>query len=439
MNKQSFLLWGLIGAFLASCEGFLEEKPNKSILVPSTVEDVRAILDNYTTLNSNSLSSFILSDDWVTSTANWEALGPWEQNAYLWQNEIFQPQERSVDYNGLHRKIFFANNCLEVLEGLEIQSAEANQLKGEALFVRSLAMIQLGQIFLPYFETSDADQIKIPFRFAAEVTGPSQLLGINELFERVEQDLLEARELLPLSAAFPNRPDRLSASALLSNVYLYWGKYELALNAANQVLDTGISLMDYREINPDSPYPFTLFNEETIYYGVTSSFSVTASAATWINPELIESYSENDLRKPRYFIEDSEGNFGYKGSYLGDFNLFSGISTSEVLLNAAESAFRVGKVEEGKSLLIQLIENRYEDVSIWMDENESPDLKTVLEERRKELVFRGSRWTDMKRLAAIGELELPLIRNIRESDFLLERMDQFYLELPEIELTLNNQ
>ncbi|MDP3198930.1 MAG: RagB/SusD family nutrient uptake outer membrane protein [Algoriphagus sp.] len=438
MNKRASIFLIIIGFFSVSCEGFLEEKPVKSILVPSTVEDIRAILDNYTTLNSNSLASFILSDDWVTSSANWEALNPWEQNAYLWHKEIFQPQERSVDYNRLHRKIFFANNCLDILEGLENQSTHVAQLKGEALFVRSLAMIQLGQLFLPHFESSEAEIIKIPIRFSAVVTGPSQLMGINGLFQRAEQDLLEARNLLPEKAAFPNRPDKRSAAALLSNVYLYWGKYDLALTMSLEVLDAGIGLMDYKKLNPLSPYPFKLFNEETLYYGVTSSFSVTASSATWINPDLIKRYSTNDLRRSLYFNKDAAGNFLYKGSYLGDFNLFSGIGISEVLLNGAESAFRLGRATEGQSILIKLIKNRYGDVNQWIEENKSPDLNTVLEERRKELVFRGSRWSDMKRLAAIGELKLPLIRKIRGSDFFLERMDQFSLKLPEIELALNN-
>lgn len=439
MQKHTLLIGAFILSIAVSCQGFLDEKPVKSILVPSTVEDVRAILDNYTTLNANSLSLFILSDDWVTSTANWEALNPWEQNAYLWEKEIFQPQERSVDYSRLHRKIFFANNCLDILEELGDTSSPAAQLKGEALFVRSLAMLHLAQLFLPHPEGSDAESVKIPFRFAAAVTGPSQLLGIDAVLNRVEQDLLEARNLLSDKAAFPNRPDRRVASALLSNVYLYWGKYDQAFNNAMEVFANDATLMDYGKLNPGLAYPFMLFNEETLYYGVTSSFSVTASAATWINPELIESYSDNDLRKPLYFIKDSNGSFRYKGSYLGSFNLFSGISTSEVLLNAAEAAYRLGRVNEGKEILLKLIENRYDEVALWTEENESPDLNTVLEERRKEMVFRGSRWADMKRLAAMGELELPLTRKIRETDFLLERMDQFYLELPEIELTLGNQ
>lgn len=439
MQKHTLLIGAFILSIAVSCHGFLDEKPVKSILVPSTVEDVRAILDNYTTLNANSLSLFILADDWVTSTANWEALNPWEQNAYLWEKEIFQPQERSVDYGRLHRKIFFANNCLDILEKLKDPSSSAAQLKGEALFIRSLAMMHLAHLFLPHPAGSDAESVKIPLRFAAEVTGPSQLLGIEAVLNRIEQDLLEAKDLLPVRAAFPNRPDRRTALALLSNLYLYWGKYDQAYNSAMEVLVDDSSLIDYRKLNPDLAYPFSLFNEETLYYGVTSSFSVTASAATWINPDLIECYSENDLRKPLFFIKDNDGRFRYKGSYLGSFNLFSGISLSEVILNAAEAAFRTGRDNEGQSILMQLIENRYEDVQAWTEENESPDLNTVLKERRKELVFRGTRWADMKRLAAIGELELPLIRKIKDTDYSLERMDQFYLRLPAIELTLNEQ
>ncbi len=434
-----YTLLTLIWVLAISCEGFLDEKPVKSILVPSTLEDVRALLDNYTTLNENTLISFILSDDWMTPTSNWESLQPWEQNSYLWKTEIFGPLERSTDYSRLHRKIFFANNCLEILDKIESNSIQEENLRGEALFVRSLAFYQLAQLFLPHPQSSQATTFTIPVRFTANVSEKSELLNIVQVLTRVEQDLTLALELLPEKAGHPNRPDQRTANGLLSGLYLYMGNYEKALEAAQQVLEPNEGLMNYNELNSDSPYPFKLFNEETLYHGVTSSFSVTASSATYINEDLYGLYSDNDLRKELFFTLDGQGNALFKGSYLGDFNLFTGLSVSEILLNGAEAAFRTGKLEVGKALLTELATKRYLDLDLWKQETGNPDLLAVLEERRKELVFRGSRWADMKRLAAFGELKLPITREIGADSFMLMNETQFVLELPTLELELEGE
>lgn len=431
-----YLCLTLVGFATLSCEGFLEEKPVKSILVPSTLEDVRALLDNYTTLNENTLIGFILSDDWMTTTGNWQTLQPWEQNSYLWKAEVFDPLERSTDYSKLHRKIFFANNCLEILDGISDNSVQAENLRGEALFVRSLALYQLAQLFLPHPASSEAELLRIPVRFTGNVSDESELLNIGEILIRVEQDLRQSLNLLPAKAGFPNRPDQRTAHALLSGLYLYKGEYDKAFESAQVVLGSNPDLLNYTEINPDSPYPFPLFNKETLYYGVTSSFSVTASSATFVNGELYRRYSENDFRKKLFFSLDAQGNALFRGSYLGDFNLFTGQSLPEVLLNGAEAAFRSGKTEQGRALLTQLAANRYQDLELWKKEVGNPDLATVLEERRKELVFRGNRWVDMKRLAALGELDLPIEREIGGQAYLLNSESQFVLSLPRIELEL---
>lgn len=418
-----------------ACDGFLEEKPEKSILVPTTSEDIRALMDYYTTLNQGPLISFILSDDWETTTANWESLNSWEQNAYLWQEEVFNPDERSIDYILLHKKVFYANVSWEVLEGMSRES-DVDELKGETLFVRAMAMYQLGQLFLPHPATSQSSDYKIPVKFSGDMDDPGKWVTISELLDYAVKDLEDAYDLLPENAAYPNRPEKTTAKALLSNLYLYQGNYEKALDAAREVLESDRTLMDYSTLDADAAYPFKLFNEETLYYGVCSSFSVTASSATYINPELYSLYGENDLRKNLFFTLDADGLPLFKGSYLGDYNLFSGLSLPEILLNGAESAFRLGMGEEGTELLTALASNRYSDLEIWLEDKGELDLSAVMEERRKELVFRGTRWTDMKRLAATGELALPLEREIGETAYLLNDPSQFTLVLPDLELDL---
>ena len=68
--KTPLLLFVII--FLTACDGFLDEKPNKSILVPETVADFEAIIDNYDNINITPILPFMLSDDYWTTGSNWQ-------------------------------------------------------------------------------------------------------------------------------------------------------------------------------------------------------------------------------------------------------------------------------------------------------------------------------------------------------------------------------
>lgn len=424
-------------AGLFSCQGYLEEKPEKSILVPTTVGDVRALLDYYTTLNENALVDFIQADDWVTVDANWLGLAPWEQNAYLWEETVFEPVERSTDYSRLYRKVFTANVALDVLDGLE-KSDETLNLKGEALFIRALAYFHLAQLFLPP-PMPGGDQIKIPVKLTPDVNLRAQWWNVSQVLIQVERDLLESFEFLSPVSQSKNRPNKKVAKAALARLFLYTERWEEALAAAEYVLaqESG-RLMDYHDIDNTAPYPFKLFNSEVLYYGITSSFSVTASAATFVNPDLIAKYGEGDLRPGLFFSKGSTGSL-FKGSYNGDYNLFTGIALPEMYLTAAETLVRMGKTQEGMHWLGLLAQRRYQAPEDWGVISSKSPLELVLEERQKEQVFRGTRWMDMKRLSAKGELPSVAPREIQGVNHPLPNPGRLYLELPALELDLENR
>lgn len=438
-NTKHLCLFFMVLMGLSSCEGFLEEKPVKSILVPQTVEDVRALLDNYTTLNDNTLIDFIMADDWITENANWDRLNPWEQNAYLWNEQIFEPAERSTDYSKLHKKIFVANVSLDVLEEMDSTDREVQNLKGEALFVRALALFQLSQLFLPSPKTN-GELIKMPLKLTPNIDQASEWWSVSEVLAQAEQDLFESFDLLDKSSQFKSRPNKKVAKAVLSRLYLYVENWEGALEAASYVLNLeGNNLMDYRKMDTTLAYPFQLFNSEVLYYGITSSFSVTASAATLINPVLIQGYGKGDLRKALFFTRAAQNGYLFKGSYNGDYNLFTGITLPEMYLTGAEALVRIGKEKEGIDMLSSLGVKRYLTIADWEANLSKNPLKLVQEERQKELVFRGTRWMDIKRLLALGELDQVPTREIGGKRYELKNPGQLYLAIPANELDLDNK
>src|SRR5690606_35208729 len=109
-----------------------------------------------------------------------------------------------------------------------------------------------------------------------------------------------------------------------------------------------------------------------------------------IQPELVNSFHAGDLRKNLFLTENSDGSFGFRGSYEGAIHLFSGLSLSEIYLTKAEAAVRNGRVAEGIAVLNELLETRWEEGSFvpYQAKGVEEALEIVLLERRKELVHR---------------------------------------------------
>ena len=432
-------LYGVLLLSMASCQDYLEVKPVKDILVPSTLEDVRTLLDYYPGLNTNSLATFLISDDWEITSQKWNALNPWEQNAYLWQKDIYEPTQRSGDYNRVHLKIFYSNISLNILDKQEDHSSqEFSYLKGEALALRGRALFELAELFLPGPKSGLKDLIKVPVNLESDINATLVRLGVSDVLGMVKQDLEMAFTLLPEKQLYKIRPDKAAVKAYLARIYLYEENWEEAYSAAAYVIGHSEELLDYSELDASLAYPFTLFNKETVFYSVTSSYSVTASPETFINPELYKLYGENDRRKDLFFRLDNGGNPLYKGSLTGNLELFTGISLPEMYLTAAEGAIRAGNVEEGVAYLNQLGSNRYVDFVEWESLSAEEALEVVLLERRKEQIFRGTRWMDMKRLWYLRpgpEVE----REINGEVYTLASEEQYIWEVPPYEIELEGR
>jgi hypothetical protein len=119
---------------------------------------------------------------------------------------------------------------------------------------------------------------------------------------------------------------------------------------------------------------------------------------------LFSSYDSNDLRKQLFFKKNVDNTYGFKGSYngtgaRGEARNFSGITTDEMYLIRAECFARAQNKDSAMSYLNTLMQNRWRNTS-WspITASDSQDaLNKVLNERRRELVWRCIRWSDLRR------------------------------------------
>lgn len=405
-TKYTFMILAFYAAYLCtSCGDFLEIKPDKSIVVPSRLVDYQALLDNNTIMNAGTGHQLgeISGDNYHISKAAWENLTrAFQRNAYLWEKDIFEG-ELSTDWNDPSLVILYSNLALQGVEKTmkdDRNLSDWNNLKGGALFFRAHAFYQLAQLFCDTYKPTSASQdLGIPLRLESDITLPTVRSTVEQTYRQILTDLTEASELLPLVPVFKTRPSKPAAHALLSRVYLQMGSYENALHHASLALDDFNSLMDYNIVDTTINFPFARYNDEVIFHSHMSSPTILNQNRLQVAEELLEGYDGDDLRKPCFFRE-SNGTTVYRGSYYGSNAFFTGLSSNEVYMIAAECHARLGNTSQALEQLNTLLASRYRRGKFVAIEETNPQilLDVILEERRKELPFRGLRWSDLKRL-----------------------------------------
>ncbi|WPR76032.1 RagB/SusD family nutrient uptake outer membrane protein [Algoriphagus sp. NG3] len=196
-------------------------------------------------------------------------------------------------------------------------------------------------------------------------------------------------------------------------------------------------MIDYSELNMDAPFPVSIFNSETILFtNMVAQSTVSGNNVAFVNPELVNSYLEEDLRAG-FLVNNAANNSYFKGSYTSRQDVFTGVALDEILLILAESMVRQDRIDEGVNYLNQLLMQRFRDFIPYTANSKTDALGLILDARRKSLVFRGQRWADLKRLSVLGSEPETLTRQI-ENDVVnfTVSMENMILKIPQREIDL---
>jgi starch-binding outer membrane protein, SusD/RagB family len=437
--------------FFSSCKKeWFDAKPNKSIVVPKTVEDYQAILDNNTTTslfnyNQPSLCE-VSSGDYYLSFANWQGLNlAQDRNAYIWASDIYQGETNGYDWNSAYNVILNTNVVLEGIEKVSktLSNEQAwNNVKGSALFYRSYMFYSLAQEFCkPFIQTTAMTDLGILLRTTSDINVKVGRSNVQQTYDQIINDLMSAKNFLPQTPTFPSRPSKNGVWALLARVYLSMENYDKAFMYADSCLQSSNTLLDFNTLSITATPALSRFNTGVIFYQLLQNFaSFNCSAPKLIvDSTLYQSYNFNDLRKNIYFTNIS-GLTSYKGYYHNDFALFSGLATDEIYLIRAECYARKGNTAAALNDLNNLLQTRFKTgtfvplTAVGSDEA----LTKILIERRKELVYRGLRWSDLRRLNRDPRFAITLTRVLNGQAYTLMPNDPKYIfPIPNIEITLN--
>lgn len=435
---------------------FLAAKPGSKLVAPNTLADYQALLENVDVLNraTPALLQMACDDYLFAGDPAWEGtFYPAERNSYTWARDLYEGQKQVRDWNAGYAGIFVCNNVLEGLRQITLTPANQqdwNRLRGWALFMRAYLLYDLVRSFSPAYDSGTAAaELGVPVRLKAGIDETEPRSTLEQTYNCILADLSGASGLLLPAIAVNNRerPSRVAAMALFARIYLSMRRYDKAEQYANSTLALYSTLIDYNTVSPLERIPFPINGAETIlnttvinnYYDIVSTGGFVDLVV--VNPALYELYEENDLRKSVYFASSPQTGhlyvkFGYAGPYVSPF---TGLATDEVYLIRAECLARRNEVEQALSVLNTLLKNRYKTGTFipLTAASGQQALDRILLERRKELVWRSLRWTDLKRLNKEGA-GITLQRDIKGKTYTLPPNDPRYVfPIPDDEIALS--
>ncbi|WP_285058435.1 RagB/SusD family nutrient uptake outer membrane protein [Pedobacter ginsengisoli] len=432
--KRTYLLFPIAFIFFCSLYGckkaWLEAKVDQSQAVPSTVKDFQAMLDNVNNINITG-GSFqeIAADGHYYTDAVWNTYkGRENENIYTWSNNNPYLGNLSNSYwSSDYKKIAITNVVLDELAKVNNESPqELANIKGQALFIRSMFFFFFAQVYAPAYEKEKAAELLgIPLRLSSDISIPSTRSSLKATYDRIILDLLMAKDLLPDNALFLSRASKNAVKGLLARTYLIMGDYTNALKYSNEYLQVKNRLLDFNIISASAN--FIGNNTEIEFVNLLPQFLADIRGNYLIEQNLLDLYNENDLRKTRYFRTSSAG-IQFKGTYGSTASdLFCGIATDEIYLIRAECYARTGNLTLAMKDLNDLIRTRWaknpDGSTKYVDRNatsETDALRIILEERKKEFILRNLRWSDLKRLNLDDRFKVTLSRTIGGTTYTLE-------------------
>lgn len=417
MNKNISYIIGLgILLFCISCNKFLDEKSDKKLAVPHSLEDLQALLDDVVYVGGQTASeSEIGTDDYYVTNADLGSLPESEQALYNWSSELPDDDQNGQGWLNGYREVYYCNLVIESLSELsaeEKNSVRGKDIMGQALIKRAVAMLAMAEIWtLGFSEDKTESPYGLPIRRNTNFNEKSQRATLGETYAFIEEDLLKSIDFLPLKSISKYRPTKAAAYGYLARLSLFKNDFVKAVNYSEFSLNHyREKLLDYGKLDASKRYaiPLPEENSEVIYVrGLTSAFILDQSVAK-MSLGILNKYGANDHRLNLLFSTNLDGSKRFRGSYMGTASHFSGIALDEIYLIKIEGLLRTGKLDLAKEITKEFVKNRYELFDNSMYEklnNMSTDqlIEFILLERRKELLMRGIRWSDVKRLNKIGQ------------------------------------
>lgn len=479
--KKIILSIAILALVLSSCEDFLTKEPptdQSDELALSNFEGIdKATAGNYRAVISWYGMSFPLTFDVMCGNG---MVGP--VNTGRMRQEPawnFTPTSELGLWSAAYNAILGCNKVLTAINAGEFSrdgatDEQINNVKAENLFLRALAYFDLVRVYAqPYGYIKEKGitgigALGVPIVLVDDLSLRPSRSTVAEVYENlIIPDLLEAERLMSPSYVRAGVKDVVATvttpviQALMARVYLTHEDWQLAFDYATKVINNGrfrllsgnnfVSMWDGSvDVAPTS-------GSETIFEvyisqsdGSSSSLGdyLTAPEAPGgagygdvrVSNDLIELYEDADVRlanltktNPQYPGYRWSTKYPGKNGQLA-YNNVPIIRISEMYLIRSEAIFRLGVPSiDGVTALDQL--NRIA-TSRGASAYSQVSVENLFNERRKEFLFEGQVYFDMKRMQlSLNRVDYDLdeaAKNIPFPD------DRWAFPIPENDILNNN-
>lgn len=403
--KYLFVSFALFIMLAACSKSYLEENPSNQFATPDDLERLKSLLTNDLLMGETPVLGEESADDHYLTSDSYKNLPQQDKNVYTWQPDLFLGKTNIPDYNIPYAQVFTCNMVLEGLDKVNpgIYQKKWNETKGYALFMRSYAYFNLAQVFADAYDSVSAPYtLGISLPHSTDISVIPERASLKQTFDQIITDLHTALSLVPRSATTRNLPARPAIFALLARVNLAKRDYTMAYAMADSCIRLRDSLLDFNTINTNLKFPIEADNKEILYPSRLSSYTnvILGRMNCLVDSILYKTYSDDDLRKVIFFMTNTSGQAIFKNNGTGKGFAFSGLSIGEMYLIRAECAARLDNLQKAIDDINELLEKRYKTGTFnkYAATTYQDVMAIILRERRKELVFRGLRWPDIKRL-----------------------------------------
>jgi len=422
--------------FNTSCKkDWLEAKSDITLTIPTTIKDMQALLDNTSVINVGGQTLGEIGSDniYLTSSAWTSLVSSTERLAFVWDNDIYQQSQALASWNDTYKRIYYCNTVLENISKIEASTYNIHSVRniqGSALFYRAFAFYDIVSIFAPLYDATTAgNNMGIPLRLSSDFNVQSVRSSVTATYGQILNDLYLAKELLPEIPLYKTHPSKPAVYGMLARVFLSMQEYDTAKLYADSCLRLNNSLMNFNSLTATSAEPIPAFNLETIYFnGMATAGSLRNSN---VDTTLYRMYTNDDLRK-NVFFSGALPVVKFKGTYTQRLTVqFNGLATDELYLIRAECLARVGNKNDAMDDLNKLLQSRWKTGTFipYTATDADDALRQILTERRKELLYRGLRWTDLRRLNKDPRFAVTLTRNVNNTVYSLPPNDLRYVQL----------
>lgn len=379
------------------------------------------------------------SDDYYIDSSQYNMYSSASQQAAIWARNIPTGDE-FPDWDLPYRVILTTNGILETLPVTTARSllSALNSVRGASFFFRAYAFYSLAQVFCPAYDSNTSvTDLGLPLRLSADINEKLYRATVQRTYDQILSDLRAARSLLPKDSDWlPTRPSLAAVYGLFARVFLSAGNYPSALHYADSCLQLRSTLMNYDTLSKMALFPFYRWNPEVIFSTAYFSSGPAATFRSHVDSLLFRSYQANDLRKDLFF---KYGDYFF-GRYDQDGFCFSGIAADEIYLIRSECLARAGNTNAAMADLNHLLKTRWAagtfNPYVAVDADDA--LQQILQERRKELLYRGIRWSDLRRLNKDDRTAHTLTRKVNGILYTLPPNDpRWTLPIPGYVLSFN--